>query len=75
MITTPTRCDHSAGDVALQTSTTQLQDVQVTATTAPLIEREKTGTSTRILEEQIRSLPTSDRNFKNLVVLTPGASC
>ena len=38
---------------------------------APLIESTKSGTSTRILEEQ---LPTSDRNFKNLVVLTPGAS-
>ncbi|GAC1513883.1 MAG: hypothetical protein NVS1B4_00250 [Gemmatimonadaceae bacterium] len=34
----------------------------------------KTGMSTSIDEDQLRSLPTSDRNFKNLVVLAPGTS-
>ena len=61
-------------DFHLETAATQLGAVVVNATTAPLIEGNKTGTSTRILEEQLRQLPTSDRNFKNLVVLTPGAS-
>jgi outer membrane receptor protein involved in Fe transport len=61
-------------DISLEVATAQLQSVQVTANAEPLIENGKTGTSTRILEEQIRNLPTSDRNFKNLVVLTPGTS-
>jgi outer membrane receptor protein involved in Fe transport len=61
-------------DLLLQQAATELESVNVTAGAVPLIETAKTGTSTRILEEQIRSLPTSDRNFKNLVVLTPGAS-
>ena len=61
-------------DFQLQQSATQLEAVNVTGSNVPLIETAKTGTNTRILEEQIRSLPTSDRNFKNLVVLTPGTS-
>lgn len=61
-------------DMKLEHSPTELQGVLVTAATAPLIESGKTGTNTRILEEQIHNLPTSDRNFKNLVVLTPGTS-
>ncbi|NUR32428.1 MAG: TonB-dependent receptor [Gemmatimonadaceae bacterium] len=61
-------------DFRLEGAATQLGAIVVTSTTAPLIEGTKTGTSTRILEEQLRQLPTSDRNFKNLVVLTPGSS-
>ncbi len=61
-------------DVQLDPATAQLEGVKVTAADASLIEAGKTGTSTRILEEQLRNLPTPDRNFKNLVVLTPGAS-
>ena len=61
-------------DFTLETAATQLSAVVVNANAAPLIESTKSGTSTRILEEQLRQLPTSDRNFKNLVVLTPGAS-
>ena len=61
-------------DFRLETAATQLGAVVVNATVAPLIEGTKSGTSTRILEEQLRQLPTSDRNFKNLVVLTPGSS-
>ncbi len=61
-------------DFHLQNSPTQLGAVVVTGEVAPLIETTKSGTSTRILEEQLRQLPTSDRNFKNLVVLTPGSS-
>ncbi len=61
-------------DFTLETAATQLNAVTVSANATPLIEPTKTGTSTRILEEQLRGLPTSDRNFKNLVVLTPGAS-
>jgi hypothetical protein len=60
-------------DFRLENAATQLGAIVVNATT-PLIEPTKTGTSTRILEEQLRQLPTSDRNFKNLVVLTPGSS-
>lgn len=58
----------------LEAATAQLSAIVVNASSDPLIEGTKTGTSTRILEEQLRNLPTSDRNFKNLVVLTPGAS-
>ena len=61
-------------DFTLEAAATQLGVVVVTADATPLIEPTKTGTSTRILEEQLRGLPTPDRNFKNLVVLTPGAS-
>ena len=61
-------------DFRLEAAATQLGAVIVSANTDALIEGTKTGTSTRILEEQLRNLPTSDRNFKNLVVLTPGAS-
>jgi hypothetical protein len=61
-------------DFRLETSPAQLGAVVVSANAVPLIEGNKTGTSTRILEEQLRQLPTSDRNFKNLVVLTPGSS-
>jgi len=61
-------------DFKLETAATQLGAVVVNASAVPLIESTKSGTSTRILEEQLRQLPTSDRNFKNLVVLTPGAS-
>jgi hypothetical protein len=61
-------------DFRLEPAATQLDAVNVTASTTQLIEPTKTGTSTRILEEQLRQLPTSDRNFKNLVVLTPGSS-
>ncbi|MEN3338263.1 MAG: hypothetical protein V7647_1939, partial [Acidobacteriota bacterium] len=61
-------------DFRLEGAATQLGAIVVTDTRAPLIEGTKTGTSTRILEEQLRQLPTSDRNFKNLVVLTPGSS-
>jgi outer membrane receptor protein involved in Fe transport len=60
-------------DFRLENSATQLGTIVVSATT-PLMEPTKSGTSTRILEEQLRQLPTSDRNFKNLVVLTPGSS-
>ncbi len=61
-------------DFRLDVAATQLGAVVINADATPLIERTKTGTSTRILEEQLRQLPTSDRNFKNLVVLTPGSS-
>ena len=61
-------------DFRLEGAATQLGAIVVSATGADLIEGTKTGTSTRILEEQLRQLPTSDRNFKNLVVLTPGSS-
>jgi outer membrane receptor protein involved in Fe transport len=61
-------------DFRVETSPTQLGAVVVTGDVTPLIETTKSGTSTRILEEQLRQLPTSDRNFKNLVVLTPGSS-
>ena len=61
-------------DFTLEPAATQLGAVIVNANAIALIEPNKTGTSTRILEEQLRQLPTSDRNFKNLVVLTPGAS-
>ena len=61
-------------DFRLETAPQQLEAQIVSAEVAPLIEKQKTGTNTRILEEQLRTLPTSDRNFKNLVVLTPGTS-
>ena len=61
-------------DIRLEAAAAQLEAVAVSASSAALIEGTKTGTNTRILEEQLRQLPTSDRNFKNLVVLTPGAS-
>lgn len=61
-------------DFRLEGAATQLGAIVVSAAGADLIEGTKTGTSTRILEEQLRQLPTSDRNFKNLVVLTPGSS-
>ena len=61
-------------DFRLETAPVELSAQIVRADVTPLIEQTKTGTNTRILEEQIRNLPTSDRNFKNLVVLTPGSS-
>ena len=61
-------------DFSLETAAAQLGAVTISASGARLIKATKTGTNTRILEEQLRQLPTSDRNFKNLVVLTPGAS-
>ena len=61
-------------DFRLDASPTQLGAVVINAEATPLIEGTKSGTSTRILEEQLRRLPISDRNFKNLVVLTPGSS-
>ena len=61
-------------DIRLEAAATQLEGVQISAAVVPLIEAGKTGTNTRILEEQVRNLPASDRNFKNLVVLTPGTS-
>lgn len=61
-------------DFALEASATQLSSVTVVAERAPLIETNKTGASTRIGEEQIASLPTNGRNFKDLVVLTPGVA-
>ena len=61
-------------DFRLETAPVELSAQIVRADVTPLIEATKTGTNTRILEEQIRGLPTSDRNFKNLVVLTPGSS-
>ena len=61
-------------DLQLESAAQELAGVEVSAGRTALIEQTKTGTNTRILEEQIRSLPTGDRNFKNLVVLTPGTS-
>ena len=61
-------------DFRLETAPVELSAQIVRGDVTPLIEQTKTGTNTRILEEQIRGLPTSDRNFKNLVVLTPGSS-
>jgi hypothetical protein len=61
-------------DFPLENAATQLGAVVTSASAEQLIEGTKSGTSTRILEEQLRNLPTSDRNFKNLVVLTPGSS-
>ncbi|MDB4908136.1 MAG: putative oar protein [Gemmatimonadetes bacterium] len=61
-------------DFTLESAPATLETQRISADVAPLIEKQKTGTDTRISEDQLRSLPTSDRNFKNLVVLTPGTS-
>ncbi|HEX2718837.1 MAG TPA: TonB-dependent receptor [Gemmatimonadaceae bacterium] len=61
-------------DFRLETSTVQLEEQRIVADVAPLIERQKTGVSTRISEAQLRDLPTNGRNFKDLVVLAPGTS-
>lgn len=61
-------------DFKLETAATQLSAVTVSAATTPLIETQKTGASARIDEQQIQQLPTNGRNFKDLVVLTPGVS-
>ena len=61
-------------DFTLPSSAAQLTAVTVVAEQAPLVETQKTGASARIDERQIASLPTNGRNFKDLVVLTPGVS-
>ncbi len=61
-------------DFALELAPIQLQTQRVTADLTPLIERQKTGTNTRIDQQQIANLPVNGRNFKDLVVLTPGVS-
>ncbi len=61
-------------DFTLATSATQLSAVSVVAEQTPLVETQKTGASARIDERQIATLPTNGRNFKDLVVLTPGVS-
>ncbi len=61
-------------DVRLEAAATQLSEVSVTAAGAPLVETQRTGASARVEERQIRNLPTNGRNFKDLVVITPGVS-
>ena len=61
-------------DFNLEATPVQLETQRVVAERAPLIERQKTGASTRISEAQLRDLPTNGRNFKDLVVLAPGTS-
>ena len=61
-------------DFTLQSATVQLAEQRIVSEPAPLIERQKTGASTRITEAQLQDLPTNGRNFKDLVVLAPGTS-
>ena len=61
-------------DFQLQPAPTTLSATRVVADQVPLIEPTKSGTSTRISEQQIQELPVNGRNFKDLVVLAPGVS-
>ena len=61
-------------DFQLQPAPTTLSAERIVADQIPLIEPTKTGTSTRISEQQIQELPVNGRNFKDLVVLAPGVS-
>ena len=61
-------------DFQLQPAATTLAAERIVAEAVPLIEPTKTGTSTRISEQQIQELPVNGRNFKDLVVLAPGVS-
>ena len=58
----------------LETSAVTLTETRIVAEQAPLIETTKTGTSTRIGQDQIAQIPVNGRNFKDLVVLAPGTS-
>ena len=61
-------------DFQLKPATVQLTTQEIIADATPIIESTKTGTSTRIDQQQIAELPTNGRNFKDLVVLAPGVS-
>lgn len=61
-------------DFTLQSAAAQLASVRVVAELAPLVETQKTGASSRIDERQITGLPTNGRNFKDLIVVTPGVT-
>ena len=61
-------------DFQLTAAPVELQGQTIVAEQVPLIETNKTGTSTRIDETQIAELPVNGRNFKDLVVLAPGVS-
>ena len=58
----------------LEQSAVTLAETRIVADETPLIETTKTGTSTRIGQEQIAQMPVNGRNFKDLVVLAPGTS-
>ena len=58
----------------LEQSAVQLSETRIVADETPLIETTKTGTSTRIGQDQIAQIPVNGRNFKDLVVLAPGTS-
>ncbi len=55
----------------LTESGTELAEVQVTASVGDVFNSDRTGASTSISSEQIRSLPTLSRSFNDYVRLTP----
>ncbi|WKN46234.1 TonB-dependent receptor [Tunicatimonas pelagia] len=59
-------------DVVLSESTTQLQDVVISA--GGLIDGNRTGAETNIGREQIMNLPTVNRNLNDFTRLTPQAN-
>ncbi|NUR33608.1 MAG: TonB-dependent receptor [Gemmatimonadaceae bacterium] len=61
-------------DFKLSREAAVLSTVTVTATTDPVINASKTGTSTTISDSALRRLPTLNRNFADFVQLVPQVS-
>jgi outer membrane receptor protein involved in Fe transport len=61
-------------DFQLQSAAVTLSTQRITAEANPLIEETKTGSSTRIDAQQIVELPTSGRDYTDLIKLAPGVS-
>ena len=61
-------------DFRLTPTATVLEAITVTATTDPIINASKTGTSTTISDSALSRLPTLNRNFSDFVQLVPQVS-
>ena len=61
-------------DFRLARQAAQLAEVTITATTDPVINASKTGTSTTISDSALSRLPTLNRNFADFVQLVPQVS-
>src|SRR5690606_10767210 len=66
---------NTAVDFTLRTAAAQLQEVTISAEgEAQLISPERRGTATTVSDTLIRRLPTPNRNFTDVVTLTPQVS-
>lgn len=60
-----------ASDFSLKAAVVEVQEIVVQGVSDPLINRGRTGAATTISENAVSGLPTSSRNFTDLIVTSP----